>query len=107
PNFDTGRSQLDEALQEPADGPRPPASVPQTFPNFMGFPIVAMVEKINAIQVRPARMPLIRVQRIRAMRLYAEAMSARIADWMRKKARDVRISRESLLGRQTRNLPWH
>ena len=69
-NLDSGRCHLDQPLEEIAENPGTAARMPQSFPDLVRFPVVAMIEQVDAEQIVVIRGPLIDNERKRrGMRL--------------------------------------
>src|SRR5688572_12490136 len=80
----SGGGQLDQAFEEVGARTIATGSMPQRFPRFMRFPVVAMVEKIDRIE------ELVCSRRT----CVPKAVPGRIADGMRELARHVRVRRQ-------------
>ena len=46
--FDAGGGEADQAFEKIGQSPLSAAGVPEAFPDFVGFPVVAMIEQIHA-----------------------------------------------------------
>ena len=106
PRLDAGGGHVDEALEKVSSCPSPGAGMPETFPNFVCLPIVAMIEQIYAVQVRAACIPMAWVRGRRMLRLTAKTMSGRIRHRVRETLRYIAIWRELFVRHQTWYLAW-
>ena len=77
------RSQFDQPFKKPAGRAGPAACEPQPFPSLVGLPVVAVVEKIDAVQIRSANLPPIRVEKLSRWGVGTKAMTLRVADRVR------------------------
>jgi hypothetical protein len=96
PGFDSGRSQPDERAQKVSFDACSAARVPKGFPNLVGLPIVAVIEEIDPVQIRPACIPSLGVWRSRSFRHASKAMPRGIAGRMGKLSRHKGIRRKRL-----------
>src|SRR5262249_26188603 len=92
--LDARRGQLDKSLQKIGRRPAAPRCMPQRFPGFVGFPIEAMVEQINCVEISGVVVIRRFCERRSLWLANAVAMSARIARRMRREARYIAIRRQ-------------
>src|SRR5262249_36733352 len=71
-------------------------------PDFMGFPVEAVVEEVEPAQIRKALLPAIGVGRRASWRTLTMAMTGGIRKRMRKAAWDEGVRRKRLVGQPAR-----
>ncbi len=100
--FESGGGEANKALEE--SGPRATAAAraPQPFPGLMSFPVEAVVEEIDAVQIVRAGAPILKVRRRRVLVYRTVAMSIGIACRMRRAAGHVTVGRKCAV----RGEPW-
>ena len=91
------RSQLDQPFQKPAGRAGSAACVPQPFSSLVGLPVVAVVEKIDAVQIGSASPPLIGIEKLSRQGIGSKAMALRVAQWVREAPRNIRVRRQWLI----------
>src|SRR5687767_12760251 len=91
PRFHPRCRQLDQPLEIVRCCPSTATGVPDLLPDFMGFPVVAVVEKLNAPQVCLVAIRIVRRQRLARLWSLTKAMPRRVAQRMRKLTRDIGV----------------
>lgn len=92
------RSQFDQPLQKPAGAASAAACEPQPFPTLVGLPVVAVIEQIDAVQVRSADLPPIWFEKFSRWGVGTKAMTPGVAERMREAPGNKRVRRQRLIG---------
>ena len=101
--FDANRGELNQRFQESPRMRVMAGSMPCVFPGFVRFPVIAVVEQVDAEQIMLISVPRIRRKRIGGFGFVTVAMAIRAAGGMRQFARNKRIGGKGNLRRQSWN----
>src|SRR5262245_39925275 len=95
--FDSGGGELDQPFEKIGRGAVPSGGMPERFPFFMRFPVEAVIEQVDGVQIRFVVVIGRFVKRLRRWLLAAKAMALLVARGMREQAWHVAIRRELAL----------
>src|SRR5258706_12579301 len=101
PGLDSGGGQADQRAEEVGLDSGPAAGVPQGFPGLLRFPVVAMIEQVDPVQIRPAFVPPAGLRRRQSFSDGQSTVARAIARWMRKLPRHIGIRWEPLVRPRT------
>src|SRR6056297_190702 len=105
----TSRSQFDESFQQIGGGTRAANGVPKSFPCFVSFPVVAVIEKVDPVQVLATPLPPAgrKLARRRRLGYQTKPMPTAVAHRVRCLPGHIGIRRELDLDDQSRGLLVH
>src|SRR4051794_33817628 len=72
--------------------------MPEPFPFFVGFPIKAVIEEVEGVEVVTIAAERRFVERLCGRVVNSEAVAARIADWVRREAGDIAVGGQWAVG---------
>lgn len=99
PRFHPSRGQFDQPLQIVRRHSLATAGMPDLFPRFMSFPVVAMIEQLNAPEVLFVLHGILGCQRLAGLDGNSKAVPSRIAKRMWKHSRNVGVDGKLTIGK--------
>lgn len=97
--FDASDGKLDQGFDEVCRGATFAGGVPHDFPGLVSFPVVTVVEEVDAAKIGSAGAPVFRFEGCERRGAMAETVAGGVGDGMGSFSGDVGVRRKGLVGK--------